>query len=149
MEVTLKSLKNTSRSILSKMLPIVQELQEDKNGIVDEIIYKRKKLDYNTVLEDLRNICINMIADATNVDKEIDEFTISALKGGKSLETSIEASIDISIEKHPFLSEVWYGDVYDDKSGQKALEELQHELSKILPQINEDKIIRNYIKDKA
>jgi hypothetical protein len=118
------------------MLPIMEELAEPENDIIDGILYMVKDADKNTTIEWIRTRSLLMIADAEKVNKEIDKFIESLDKGDEIIEKEME--------NYPFLAEVWYGDVYDEQ-GIGAIKALLEEFNTLLLQTNDNYLIKKAI----
>jgi hypothetical protein len=126
------SIRLQTQIYLNSILPIMRELTKDDNYIVDEVAYIAT-VPKTTVLEWLRNETLSLIKEAESVKNEIDLFH-------KALNKS-EESLEKGIKNYPFLANIWYGDEYDGKEGNEALQILLSELKKDTENATDDKII--------
>lgn len=132
----LDDLKNKSRVLIKKMLPIMKEL--DNHGvtsdIIDEVNYCTQA-DKPKILEFLQTSILEMIKDAQHINTEINVFSNILQKEG-------EEGIDNNLKTNtfPFLASVWFGDVYD-KDGIEALNMLLLSVTENLKMAGDDELI--------
>jgi hypothetical protein len=129
---TLNIIENTARAILSKTIPIMEELKYTDSDIVEEVMESTKDISSKKVLEVLQNICLDLVEDAEKVVLEIESFSDAVLQG--------EDVIEEREEEYLFLMEVWCGDIYE-KEKLAGLKELAKELKNQLNEVDEYKII--------
>lgn len=136
----IKKLKLKSDELLTKMLPIMHKLVDSDNEISNEIIYnltkKNDKITLVIVTEWAQKRTSDIISDAEAVKKEIDNFAKTIASGGNG-----NKSIKKNIDGYPFLAEVWLGDVYSDKTGVTALQQLLDDIIENINNADEDVII--------
>ena len=96
--VIFHSLKTKSKEIVSKMVPIMEQLLEEENEIVDEVEYV-VQLPRATLLAWLQQYALSLIADAEHVKNEIETFEKYYALGPEKLEKEMQ--------KYPFLACVW------------------------------------------
>src|SRR5579862_4570881 len=138
----IKNSKLKSEELLTKMLPIMEILVDTENEISKEIIYnlttkKKDKITLIMVTEWAQEKTSTIINDAEVVKSEIDNFAKTINSGGSS-----SKSLKKNMEEYPFLAEVWFGDVYDDKIGIDALKELLDGIIENIDKADEDSIIQ-------
>ena len=116
----LKELKITVVNILSVVVPVMQQLQEDNNEIVDEVVYccgtSTEKLDKTKVNKWLQKKSLELVAEPQKISNEIDAFIKVYLTGTDNLEKHMK--------EYGVLAEVWFGDTYDGKEGISSIKEL-------------------------
>jgi len=136
-----KSLTLVSNNILVKMVPIMQNLVDPDNDIVEEIVYSTKIEDKAKVNTWLQNQTVFLIENSEKVKREADKF----LKSYK--EDSVDHDLLYkNVKQYPFLAEVWFGDNYDGKEGVEALQTLLAELKSELDNSDEDNLIETGIR---
>lgn len=133
---TLRKLKLASFEFIHTMLPIMERIDEDHSEIIEEIKYACPDADEEDITDWLHDMTLTMIADPEKIIEEINHFTNVAAKGSKMIRKSME--------KYPFLAHVWSGDMYDNKKGVEALQELLREVNE-----NKENANENYIVDSA
>ena len=136
---TLNKIKFLSNKIIEKAIPIMQELEEDNNYIlesfVDDLIESNPELGKNNpslLLEYLQSTMIELLTDAEIIIKEIESFSDAVIQG--------DDAIDEGEDDFPFLLQVWRGDIYE-KQNIKGLKDLEKDLKKQLKNLDEEKII--------
>lgn len=134
--VIFHSLKTKSKEIVSKMVPIMEQLLEEENEIVDEVEYV-VQLPRATLLAWLQQYALSLIADAEHVKNEIETFEKYYALGPEKLEKEMQ--------KYPFLACVWYGDTYDGKDEFEALIFLLKNLSEESSNLDENHLIDSAI----
>lgn len=130
--VTLNAIKNLSKKIISTAIPIMKELENSENDLLDEFLDSVDSLNEKEALEFLQDISLSLVKDAECVVKEIESFSGSVVLG--------EEAIDEGEDEYPFLMMVWYGDTYGI-DGIEGLNTLVLDLQKQLADINEDNIL--------
>lgn len=136
-----KSLTIVSNNILVKMVPIMQNLVDPDNDIVEEIVYSTKIEDKAKVNTWLQNQTVFLIENSEKVKREADKF----LKSYKE-DSADHDLLYKNVKQYPFLAEVWFGDNYDGKEGVEALQTLLAELKSELDNSNEDDLIETGIR---
>jgi hypothetical protein len=127
------SLKTDAKELIKEMLLIMEDISQKKSEIVSEVVH-RTKGDKTAIINWLEQKTVSIVEDSEKVIKEIDIFAENIIKGPKELEAESQ--------KYPFLSEVWFGDMYNGKEGKNALKALHKEISKHLKEdANADAII--------
>jgi len=132
----LNTVEKYSRDILSKSIPIMKELEDPDNDLVEEIMESVKDVTKQKVLKTLQNICLDLIEDSEKVVSEIESFSDSVVQG--------EEAIDEGEDEYPFMMEVWCGDIYGQEK-LSGLKELALDLKEQLAEVDEDKIIKEAI----
>lgn len=129
---TLNVLRQLSQNIISKTLPIMKELENPDNDLVDEFLQENGGFDRPTAAQILQNISLELIADAQTINREIESFSDAVIHG--------EDGIAEGENDYPFLLEVWYGDMYGE-TGVKGLQALVSDLREQFSKIDEDTIL--------
>ncbi len=127
----LNTIKNLSNNIIEKSIPIMKELAEENNDLLEELLEKQD-IDADVAIETLQNICLDLTKDAESVIEEIEPFSDAIIQG--------QDALDEGEDEYPFLLQVWYGDMYEE-SEIEGLKVLAKDLKKQLKQVDEDKII--------
>ena len=123
LQFVLDRLKLTSVELLETALPIMQEMEDVDNDGVDVLVEHNRKLSEEVALELLQDVTLEMIEDAKQVNKEIEEFSVIVM--------SLEDEAELESVNTPFLNQVWSGDIYDanEINGLEALaDDLQTQL---------------------
>lgn len=134
---TLNSIEHYSREILSNTIPIMRELEDPDNDLVEEVVESNNGITKKNALETLRNICLELVEDSEKVVSELESFSDAVVQG--------EEAIDEGEEEYPFMMEVWCGDIYE-KEKLEGLKELALDLKEQLQEVDEDKIIEESIR---
>ena len=104
-----KELKAKAITLLEKTLPIMEDLTETDNDIVEEIVYCCNNGDKaptaDVINKWLQEQTLELVSDASKVNGEIDKF-IEAYQKDKG-------EMDKQAKDYPFLAKVWFGDIYD------------------------------------
>ena len=126
----LKVVLNSLNSVTDKLLRLSLNMMKNVESLVDPLILLNEKLTEETALEFLQSASLEISNDARSVSDEIDEFSKFVLDSTDPVE-------DIT----PFLSQVWYGDMYDS-GGIDGIKMLSEELSTQLDSINDKALIQ-------
>lgn len=130
---TLQNIEETSKKLLRRSLPILEQLTDEDNELVSSVIEEYEgNIDVDRATHLLRELTLEMIGDAETCTKEIDAFGTHILEGEESLQNNEQL--------YPHLSQVWFGDVYSTE-GVEALNVLLDELRAYLKNMNDDYII--------
>lgn len=133
---TLNSIEEYSREILSNTIPIMKELENPDNDLVEEVMESVEGITKQKALKTLRYICLDLVEDSEKVVSEIESFSDAVIQG--------EEAIDEGEEEYPFMMEVWCGDIYEQEK-LEGLKELALDLKEQLQEVDEDKIIEESI----
>lgn len=138
---TLTQLKTVSLDTIEAVLPIMEDIAEDDNYIIEEITERlgfteaeRKE----EVEKWLQKYSFELIKDAKKIVKEVDAF--------KEVYNKDDETIEKSQNKYKFLAKVWFGDVYDSQH-EDALKELLADLEKTKANVTADFLIKRAIKN--
>lgn len=124
----LSDIKRSSCRVVKQLLPVMKELSNDDNEIVDEVVYCTQA-DIEEVNTWLRDKILTIVEDEKEIIKEIDEF-ITAYKQDK---------VDGLSEEY-FLTKVWNGDIFDEQEV-SAMESLLESLHSNL-ELDEDVLVQ-------
>lgn len=133
---TLNSIEKYSREILSNTIPIMKDLEDPDNDLVEEVIESVDGATKQKVLKTLQDICLDLVEDSEKVVSEIESFSDAVVQG--------EEAIDEGEDEYPFMMEVWCGDIYEQEK-LEGLRELALDLKEQLEEVDEDKIIEEAI----
>lgn len=129
------ALRDVSKSILGKMIPIMEDVVNVDGDIVSEVLHVAELEDADAVSEFLKNVTLQMIDDAAVIHKEVEIFG-QYVAGGRSV-------LDANIAQFPFLAQVWYGDAYDGIDELQAIKKLLAELTTSESQATDDWMIQH------
>jgi len=129
----LNDIGKESKKILQTSLPILKELANEDNDIVDSVIDEHDGyISSDQACDFLRETTTQLTEDAQKVIREIDTFAKFLVRG--------ETEFEEHEEDYPFLAQVWWGDTYpEDKIG--GLNFLLEDLRKCSEKMNTDYII--------
>lgn len=131
----LNELDKSSKDVLKKLLPIMKNIDEKDSKIIEEIAFiTKKKHKTSTIKEWLEMKTMAMLEDAEKVSDEFENFQKNLLLSDQDLEKNVD--------KYPFLSQVWYGDMFNGKTEGEAIEFLVKEFSEICKNCTEDYFIK-------
>lgn len=135
---TLNSVKKSATKIILASVPILKDLEEENNDLVEEVIEDSEDndIDRSEILETLRQVALDNTNDAEVVMREIDPFLLSMSHGEEELERNQDS--------YPFLFEVWCGDIYES-DGLQGLKQLELSLKSQIKNVTEEKIIETVI----
>lgn len=129
---TLNVIRQLSNEIITTALPIMKELEETDNDLLDEFLEEVDDFTPEDALALLQNTSLGLVSDAETIKKEIENFSDAVIQG--------EDAITEGEKEYPFLLQVWYGDMYGD-TGITGLQSLVNDLRKQLADVDEDRIL--------
>lgn len=128
----LNNINKISEKIILEALPLMKELETTDNDLVDDFVSKYPGVEASVASSALQEASLDLVDDAKNIRKEIDEFSEAVILGEDGLEEGSNL--------YPFLLQVWSGDIYDG-SGISGLELLYKDLITQLNSINYEGIL--------
>ena len=128
----LRLVKETSSDILHAMLPIMKKIQQYNNDVLCDVKLELGDVSDEVIQNKLQDICLELIRDAQIIRKEIDLFALS---------TTTNSGVESKIKECPYMTNVWFGDFYEDCEGSEAIFKLTEDLKLNLGNCNEDWII--------
>ena len=135
----LNSLKIVSSKIIGTIIPIMNNMKTDNSMMIDMVIERvGDNVERKKILSTLQFISLSLVDDARRISKEIESFIESV---------TTNSGVESKISDCPFLTQVWFGDFYNNIDGGDAIKELNTDLIKTLNIINHDYIINKCISD--
>ena len=132
--VALQNLEKHSKSILKKIIPIMKEYNTSKSKKISKMSAETS-LPENDCLDLIKKEFLRLASESESVRDEMNAFCEYIL-----------TNEPIDVEKTPFMSSVWFGDVYSGCEGLYALKKLEIDMIEIHENLSSTFIYDNVIK---
>ena len=120
-------------------IPIMKNMKTENSMMVDMVMENVGEItSKDKILSKLQFASLSLVDDARRISKEIDSFMESV---------TTNSGVESKISDCPFLTQVWFGDFYDNIDGGDAIKQLNIDLIETMNSINHDAIINRVIDD--